>query len=55
MTFIDRLFDRLTEEQEQKSCENCIYYRKGNCITVDPQLCKDNDYILWYKRNEYEE
>ena len=35
----------------EKTCANCYYFR-GKCLTVDPELCKDNERILWLPREE---
>lgn len=54
---IDRIIDRLLNkmEEEKRSCDNCFYYREGKCLTVAPNDCKDNNYILWYPKEDEDE
>lgn len=50
--FFDRLFNKI--EEEKKSCDNCYYNRNGRCLTVAPDDCKDNNFILWYPKEDEE-
>ena len=39
----------LKRDDIKKSCESCLYNKKGKCMTLFSQDSKDNGLFLWYE------